>query len=632
MATVPTILIVEDDQGVATLERRRLERVGYAVTTATTAAGALSQLGEREVSLILLDQGLPGEMDGLTFFAQLKASGYNVPVILVTGLSDLGTATRALRAGVRDFVSKTPDYLDYIPDAVARVLGQVRIEQQLAESEARLAAIISSAKDAIIVAEQDFTITLFNRAAEGMFRCSAEQALGEPLTRFLPDLQQLASQRASSDVEDPHRDGGSMHGCRYDGETFPVEASFSQGQGVEQTFHTVIVRDVTERRRLESQLRHAQRMEAVGRLAGGVAHDFNNLLTVIGGYTEMLLADMDETHPMREPVAVMRQAGEQAAALTQQLLVFSRRQVVQPQVLDVNSVVSDLGRMLRRLIGEDIDLTLLLAPGVAPVRADPRQIEQVLMNLVVNARDAMPDGGQLTVETADIVFDEHDSHVRTDVKPGRYVRIAVTDSGTGMDDATRARIFEPFFTTKDPGKGTGLGLATVYGIVTQHEGVIEVYSEPQHGTVFKVYLPAAFTAEPVGASIEPAIVPMGLGETVLLVEDSDAVRELLAETLERQNYRVLIANDGAEGVALSDSFDGTIDLLVTDMVMPHLGGREVADHVRAARPGTKVLFLSGYTDDTIVRHGVLEPGAAFMQKPVGPRKLLIRVRELLDGS
>jgi two-component system cell cycle sensor histidine kinase/response regulator CckA len=632
MATIPTILIVEDDQGVATLERRRLERVGYAVTTATTAAGALSQLGEREVSLILLDQGLPGEMDGLTFFAQLKASGYNVPVILVTGLSDLGTATRALRAGVRDFVSKTPDYLDYIPDAVARVLGQVRIEQQLAESEARLAAIISSAKDAIIVAEQDFTITLFNRAAEGMFRCSAERALGEPLTRFLPDLQQLANQRPSSDGDDPRRDGGSMLGCRDDGETFPVEASFSQGQGVEQTFYTVIVRDVTERRRLESQLRHAQRMEAVGRLAGGVAHDFNNLLTVIGGYTEMLLADMDETHPMREPVAVMRQAGEQAAALTQQLLVFSRRQVVQPQVLDVNSVVSDLGRMLRRLIGEDIDLTLLLAPGVAPVRGDPRQIEQVLMNLVVNARDAMPEGGQLTVETADIVFDEHDSHVRTDVKPGRYVRIAVTDSGTGMDEATRARIFEPFFTTKDPGKGTGLGLATVYGIVTQHDGLIEVYSEPQHGTVFKVYLPAAFTAETERASIEPATAPMGLGETVLLVEDSDAVRELLAETLERQNYRVLIASDGAEGVALSDSFDGTIDLLVTDMVMPQLGGREVADHVRAARPGTKVLFLSGYTDDTIVRHGVLEPGAAFMQKPVGPRKLLIRVRELLDGS
>ena len=328
MATIPTILIVEDDQGVATLERRRLERVGYTVTTASTAAGALNQLGERQVSLILLDQGLPGEMDGLTFFSKLKASGYNVPVILVTGLSDLGTATRALRAGVRDFVSKTPDYLDYIPDAVARVLDQVRIEQQLAESEARLAAIISSAKDAIIVAEPDFSITIFNSAAEEMFRCKAAEVMGQPLTRFLPDLQRLRDIRAASDGNGS--DGGPTLGCRDNGETFPVEASFSQGQGVERSFFTVIVRDVTERRRLEAQLRHAQRMEAVGRLAGGVAHDFNNLLTVISGYTEMLLSEMEPEHPLREPISVMRQAGEQAASLTQQLLAFSRRQVVQP--------------------------------------------------------------------------------------------------------------------------------------------------------------------------------------------------------------------------------------------------------------------------------------------------------------
>ena len=486
MTSGGTILIVEDDAGVATLERRKLEQVGYEVVTASSAAAAMSHLGQRPVSLILLDQGLPGEVDGLTFFSRLKEHGLHIPVILVTGFSDLATATRALRAGVRDFVAKSPDYLDYIPDAVARVLGQVEIERQLAESEARLAAVFSSATDAIIVAEADGRITLFNPAAEQMFRCPAHEAAGQHLERFLPELLL----RTDSGAGPPTPSETLELGKRSDGELFPVEATISRVEGIDRGCFTVIVRDVTDRRRLEAELLHAQRMEAVGRLAGGVAHDFNNLLTIISGYTELLLGEMEQDNPLREPVSVIRQAGEQAAALTQQLLAFSRRQIVQPRRLDVNRVVSDVTRMLQRVIGEDVELVTDLEPGTSNVRADPRQIEQVLMNLAVNARDAMPQGGTLRIETATVTLDAQEVRFLPGAPAGAYLRLSVSDSGCGMDEATRARIFEPFFTTKEIGKGTGLGLATVYGIVKQADGHLHVSSEPGRGTSFQVYLPA----------------------------------------------------------------------------------------------------------------------------------------------
>ncbi len=487
--TAGTILIVEDDAGVATLERRKLEQVGYDVVTASTAAAAMRHLGQQPVSLILLDQGLPGEVDGLTFFSRLKEHGLRIPVILVTGFSDLAMATRALRAGVRDFVTKSPDYLDYIPDAVARVLGQVEMERQLAESEARLAAVISSAKDAIIVAEADGGITLFNPAAEQMFRCGTADAVGQNLERFLPELLLAGDAAAGGNCASVSTDTLEL-GKRSDGELFPVEATISRVEGIDRLSFAVIVRDVTDRRRLEAELLHAQRMEAVGRLAGGVAHDFNNLLTIISGYTELLLGEMESGHALREPVVVIRQAGEQAAALTQQLLAFSRRQIVQPRVLDVNRVVSDLARMLQRVIGEDVDLRTDLAADIPHVRADPRQIEQVLMNLAVNARDAMPQGGTLRIETATVGLDAQQVRFLPGAPAGCYVRLAVSDSGCGMDEATRARIFEPFFTTKEIGKGTGLGLATVYGIVKQADGHLHVSSEPGRGTAFQVYLPA----------------------------------------------------------------------------------------------------------------------------------------------
>ena len=479
--------MVEDDAGVAALQRRRLERMGYRVLVATSADEALRRLEARSVSLMLLDQQLPGGEDGLSFFIRLQDLGVDVPVILVTGYSDLAVATRALRAGVRDFVTKTPDYLDYIPDAVARVLAQVAIERQLAESQAKLAAVIASARDAIVVADEQGRVTLFNPAAEQMFGCAEPDAVGQPLARFLPELAGEETGAGGSRAVPPSL----ALGRRADGGLFPIEATISPVEGGGARSYTAIVRDITDRRRLEAELLHAQRLEAVGRLAGGIAHDFNNLLTIITGYTELLLGELEPASRLREPAGLIRQAGEQAAALTQQLLAFSRRQFVQPCDLDVNVVVTNLARMLQRVIGEDIELALELRPGLPCVRADPRQIEQVLMNLAVNARDAMPHGGRLRLATADVTLDAaQGQHLLPGAPAGRYVRLSVDDTGCGMDAGTRERIFEPFFTTKDVGKGTGLGLATVYGIVTQADGHLHVESEPGRGTTFEVYLPA----------------------------------------------------------------------------------------------------------------------------------------------
>ena len=622
--TVETVLIVEDDAGVVALERRRLERAGYRVLTAENAAAARTRLAAEPVSLILLDHGLPGELDGLSFYGHLREEGWDIPVILVTGFSDAGTAIRALRSGVRDFVTKSREYLDYVPEAVRRVLEQVHMERRLAESEARLGAIIASAQDAILAVDGSGAITLFNPAAERMFGCAADDALGRAATVFLPEMPSSDNgQNASATIVE--------WGLRSDGERFPVEVSQSGADGYGEGSRTLIIRDVTDRRRLEAQLRQAQRMEAVGRLAGGVAHDFNNLLTVISGYTEMLLDDLPTGDRLRDPVLMMRQAGEQAAALTSQLLAFSRRQVVEPQVIELNSVVSNLTKMLRRLIGEDIELSVALAADLDRVRVDPRQVEQILMNLSVNARDAMPHGGRVTVETANATVDEHFAQFTPGLTPGRYVLLAVTDSGLGMDENTRSKIFEPFFTTKDPGKGTGLGLAMVYSIIQQAKGHIEVYSELGHGTVFKLYLPSVDGVDQPKEATDDQAASLQGTETILLVEDAEGVRALLQDVLTMYGHQVLVARDGEEGIRLAENHTGPIDLIITDIVMPRMGGRELVERVVTARPTIRALYLSGYTDEAVMRHGVLEAGAAFLQKPFTSRQLMTKVRQILDA-
>jgi len=372
-----------------------------------------------------------------------------------------------------------------------------------------------------------------------------------------------------------------------------------------------------------------QKMEAIGQLAGGVAHDFNNLLTVINGFGELLAVRLEPTDPRRALVEEILKAGERAAALTQQLLAFSRRQVMVVQVVDLNEVVADTERMLRRLIGEDVELITLPDPELGRVRADPRQLQQVILNLAVNARDAMPHGGKLTIETANVELDETYARQHAAITPGAYVMLAVSDTGHGMDAETRSRIFEPFFTTKEQGKGTGLGLAMVYGIVKQSNGDIWVYSEPGQGTTFKLYFPRVDDAERPAPPGAPQEIPHGT-ETILLVEDEPQVRALARRVLEACGYTVLEAARGDEALQCCQQHAEPIHLLLTDVVMPGMGGPAVARLMARVHPEIKVLYMSGYTDAAVARHGMLEAGAALLQKPFTPTTLAQQVRRVLD--
>ena len=422
-----------------------------------------------------------------------------------------------------------------------------------------------------------------------------------------------------------------------DGTLIEVEVARQTISFAERTAGLVLARDITdvkqaarEKESLEAQLRQAQKMEAVGRLAGGVAHDFNNLLTVIAGRSHFLIHRLTPDHPGRRDVELIQKSAERAAKLTRQLLAFSRKQILEPKVVDLGAVAKGIEPILQRLIGEDVNLAVVSHEGLGPVKADPGQIEQVILNLAINARDAMPRGGRLTIETANVELDETYTAGRAEVTPGPYVMLAVSDTGVGMDAATQARLFEPFFTTKEAGKGTGLGLATVYGIVKQSGGHIAVYSEPGRGSTFKIYLPCVEGAAAAAESV-PVAAPPALGsETVLLVEDESDLRELAGEVLAARGYAVLQAGAPAEALQLAERHAGPIHLLVTDVVMPGMSGRELADRLLRAYPALRVLFMSGYTDTAIVHHAVLDPGTPFLHKPFTPDALARKVRDVLD--
>jgi len=497
----------------------------------------------------------------------------------------------------------------------------------------QMAAIVDSSQDAIVGESLEGAITSWNPAAERLFGYSSLEAIGLNARILLPPgaddevtINIETVRKGLSETKETVR-------MRRDGQPLDVSLTISPilDKGGAVIGLATMFRDIADRKRLEAQLLHSQKMEAVGRLAGGVAHDFNNLLSIIVGYAYLIQTSSPEGAPIRSAAEQIMAASDRATSLTRQLLAFSRKQVMRPEVLDLNRVLSGISKILPRLVGEDIDVRFVNGDGLHNIKADPSQVEQVVMNLVVNARDAMPRGGKLTIETANLSFSEREAQ-HHGVRSGDYVMMAVSDTGHGMDEATRSRIFEPFFTTKEAGKGTGLGLATVYGIVNQSNGHIWVYSEPGQGTTFKIYFPA--TAGAAAQPYQPAALEPSLcgNETLLLVEDEAQLRELLAHVLRDQGYRVLAAAHGPEALRLLQEAPTALDLLLTDVIMPEMRGQELAEKLLQTSPGMAVIYMSGYTDNALIHSGAL-PGAApdnFLQKPFTPDRVLRLVREVLD--
>jgi len=536
------------------------------------------------------------------------------------------TYTKNIRYGERD-----KEILTFVARQVASAVEIKRNEQALRRSEARYRSLVQSSVYGIYRSSLEGRFLDVNPALITMLGyASAEEVL-----LLDPEKDVFARAEEHTHLIDEFRRTGRLDGievkwkCK-DGKLITVRISGRAVSSADEPADVLeaIAEDVTDRRVLEDQFRQAQKMEAVGRLAGGVAHDFNNLLMVISGYAEVILAELDMASPLHEKARAIQQASDRATTLTRQLLAFSRKQLLELKVVDVNTIVEDMERLLRPLIGENVDLITKLATDAGHTRADAGQLEQVLMNLVVNAKDAMPDGGTLTIQTQRISVDDSHRWGQTFIRRGSYVLLSVSDTGTGMDKETQSRIFEPFFTTKDKGKGTGLGLSTVYGIVKQSGGYVMVQSEEGRGTTFHIYLPHVDApAESHAAPV--ARTAVGGTETVLLVEDEESVRQLVRETLTVKGYRVIEAENGEAGLAAAANHEGKIDLVITDVVMPGIGGRELVKRLAETRPETKVLYLSGYTEDAIGGEATIEMGAAFLQKPFTLQNLSRKVREVL---
>ena len=536
------------------------------------------------------------------------------------------TYSENIRYGERD-----KEILTFVARQLASAVEIKRNEQALRRSEARYRSLVQSSVYGIYRSSLEGRFLDVNPALITMLGYeSAEEVL-----MLDPEKDVFAHTEEHTRLIEEFRRSGRLDGIevkwkRKDGGAITVRISGRAVSSADEPSDVLeaIAEDVTDRRMLEDQFRQAQKMEAVGRLAGGVAHDFNNLLMVISGYAEVIMATLDLDHPLHEKGRAIQLAADRATTLTRQLLAFSRKQLLELKVVDVNAIVQDMERLLRPLIGENVEFTTSLAPDAAHTRADAGQLEQVLMNLVVNAKDAMPSGGKLSIETQNIVV--HESHRRgqTFIRPGNYVRLSVADTGMGMDKETQSRIFEPFFTTKEKGKGTGLGLSTVYGIVKQSGGYVVVQSEEHTGTTFHIYLPRV---EGVAEKHAPPVTQAALGgtETVLLVEDEDSVRQLVRDTLAAKGYRVVEAENGEAGMIAAARHAGRIDLIITDVVMPGMGGRELVKQLTQMRPESKVLYLSGYTEDSISSEGTIETDAAFLQKPFTLQNLSRKVREVL---
>ena len=641
--TIPLrLLLIEDSEDDAFLLTRELERGGYALQSVRvdSAAELAAALDRQSWDLVIGDYSMP-QFSGLAGLNIIRQRGLDMPFIFVSGTIGEETAVAAMRAGANDYVMKG-QWKRLLP-AIARELrdaeerrGRRHAEALLRESEASYTTLVEHAPLGIYRSNTKGRFLSVNSALVGMlgYGSVAELLALDMNTDLYADPAQRKVLLDRDTYTDREYDEVEATWKRKDGQPITVQLSVRaiRNAAREVEYYETFVRDVTEQRQLEAQLVRAQKLEAVGRLAGGVAHDFNNLLTVILSYSSLLIEDNEIPPHSLESVQEIKKAADGAAGLTKQLLAFSRQQVLQPQVLDVNSVVQSTQKLLNRLIGEDVKLITNFAPDLGVARLDPGQVGQIIMNLAVNARDAMPTGGILTIETANVEMDITYVRGHPVAQAGHYVMLAVSDTGIGMDEATKERIFEPFFTTKETGKGTGLGLATVYGIVKQSGGFIWVYSEPGRGTSFKIYFPRIADGHAAPGQEAPAPIPAPRGtETILVVEDVNAVRGVAREMLERTGYRVLEAANGDQALRVAAKHSGPIDLLLTDVVMPGISGRVLARQLAELRPQMRVLYMSGYTDDAVVNHGMLEPGIHYLQKPFTRDGLARKVHEVLRG-
>jgi two-component system cell cycle sensor histidine kinase/response regulator CckA len=601
----------------------------------------LRHLNQNAYDVVLSDYRIPG-WSGMDVLQLLRKQGKTTPFLLVTGTLGDEMAVSCIREGVSDYVLK--DRLALLPHAIDRAIGEQLMreegyhsQQALQQSEARYRELVENAVSGV-----------YRETASGQFlqvNTSLVRMLGYSSKEELMALPALSAYRNPTDRErlllEEYRRSGRFRGVevewkRKDGAPLIV---LLNGRGVSDEagdlkILEIIVEDVTERRVLEKQLHQAQKFEAIGQLAGGIAHDFNNVIGAIMGWAELGGEQAPADSRLTEYFKKIRAQTMRAAGLTRQLLAFARRQILEPQNLQINTIVTDVLSLLEKVIGKDVEIQTSLAPDLGDVRADPSQIEQILMNLCLNARDAMPGGGRLTIKTRGIELDDEACQSTPGLSPGPYVELVVSDDGTGMDAATREHIFEPFFTTKEPGKGTGLGLATVFGIVKQHDGHVSVQSELGRGTTFRICLPAALTAvnTPDSGGIQDEQVLHGGTETLLIADDHEGMREMVCTALESCGYRVLRCMDGEEAIKLFQKHSMEIGLVILDIVMPRLGGREVAARMRTLRPELPVIFTTGYSADNEGLTQVVELGGIVLQKPYDPKKIARRVRQLLDRA
>ncbi len=634
----PPILVVEDDEGLGKLIRKRLERNNFKVQVACSGENAVRHVKKNPDVLLLLDFKLQ-DMTGGEVVDQLKKRGYDIPFVIMTGNGDEKIAVEMMKLGAMDYLVKEKSFLDTLPQVMEQVLSQVVtkkklavMEKKLSESENRFRMLFNSGTDAIMVHEIENGIPGFFVEANDV----ACQRLGytrEELFRMTPaDIEDMET---DIDIRTVRGAVLTQKHVLYEighvtkgGKKIPVEINSHLIELDGKPAVLSISRDITERKQLEEQLRQAHKMEAIGKLAGGVAHDFNNLLTAIMGYSELMLVKMDKENPFRDGVKEIKKAGERAASLTQQLLAFSRKQMLKPKLVNLNDVVMGIEKMLKRIIGEDITLISELSSDLRQIKADPGQVEQIILNLSINSSDAMQQGGELHIKTENKLIDEHYCSLIPESRPGLFTCLSITDTGEGMDKDTRQHIFEPFFTTKKI--GTGLGLAVVYGIIKQHNGWINVYSEPGKGTTFNIYFPSvvSMTDEEVeeGLSLKEL---QGNKEKILFVEDEEGVRKITVKALCDYGYNVAEAVTARQALDIFKKDSESFSLVFSDIVLADKSGIELVEELQELKPGVKVLLTSGYADKKSRWSDVNEKGFPFLQKPYSLADLLKSIREVL---